>query len=254
MSFILALAETFQVTEFDVIFFLFLFLVSALFYRYLTLHQIFEAAFGAIVGLGIYILLSVLLVGNPSLGSEPGVFPVGFAMIIVSIAVYLVFILAVLFPMHGGLVISEPTHPGLYMLQYFGVSIFLLYSLFATLLYMAEQIYIFKISTIFSVLQGWPYYSEVIQRSSIYSYVVSHQNTIIPLGILLMLYKLLLSNIVNAALLSIWYNLSHVGFYRKKDDSHYRVEFHEVGGHASGSHDEHGGDTHSHDDHHGGHH
>lgn len=88
-----------------------------------------------------------------------------------------------------------------------------------------------------------------------YSYMISHQNIIIPLGVLLMLYKLLLSNIVNAALLSIWFNLSHVGFYRKKDDAHYRVEFHEVGGHSDG-HDDHGHgdshDDHGHDDH-GGH-
>jgi hypothetical protein len=44
-----------------------------------------------------------------------------------------------------------------------------------------------------------------------------------------MLYKLLFSNLINAALLSIWYNLANVGFYRAKDDPHYRVEFHEVG-------------------------
>ena len=80
---------------------------------------------------------------------------------------------------------------------------------------------------------------------------------IIPLGILLMLYKILLSNIVSAAILSIWYNLTNVGFYRKKEDSHYRVEFHEVGG--SGAHDDHGHDAYApaaahgtHDDH--GHH
>lgn len=68
-----------------------------------------------------------------------------------------------------------------------------------------------------------------------------------------MLYKLLLSNLVQAAILSVWYNLSHVGFYRKKDDSHYRVEFHEVAGHSSG-HEGHGDhddihDSHGHDDH-----
>ena len=45
-----------------------------------------------------------------------------------------------------------------------------------------------------------------------------------------MLYKLLLSNLVNAALLSVWYNLGNVGFYRKKEDASYRVEFHEVAG------------------------
>lgn len=255
MSFILALAQTFQVTEFDVLFFIGIFLISVVFYNYMTLHQVFEAAFGAIVGLAVYILLSVLLIGNTPLGSEPGIFPIGFSVVIVSIAVYLVFILAILFPMHGGLVISEPTHPVLYTIQYFGVSMFLLYSLFATMLYMAEQVYLFKVPTIFGWLHGWPYYTEVVQHSVLYSYMISAQNIIIPLGVLLMLYKLLLSNIINAALLSIWFNLSHVGFYRKKDDSHYRVEFHEVAGHSDG-HDDHssGSDTGGHDDGHGGHH
>ncbi len=83
---------------------------------------------------------------------------------------------------------------------------------------------------------------------------MSHQYIIIPLGVVLMLYKLLLSNLINAALLSIWYNLANVGFYRSKDDSHYRVEFHEVGGSAhGGSQDNHGshddGQGNSHDDH-----
>ena len=63
---------------------------------------------------------------------------------------------------------------------------------------------------------------------------MSHQYAIIPLAVVLMLYKLLLANIVTAAILSVWYNLANVGFYRKKDDSHYRVEFHEVGAAGSG--------------------
>jgi hypothetical protein len=127
---------------------------------------------------------------------------------------------------------------------------FLLYSLFATILYMAEQVYLFKIPTVFVWLHNWPYYIDVIEHSAIYSYVMTAQNIIIPLGVLLMLYKLLLSNIINAALLSIWFNLSHVGFYRKKDDAHYRVEFHEVSGHPNGNgHDEHGSNPH---DEHGG--
>ncbi len=73
--------------------------------------------------------------------------------------------------------------------------------------------------------------------------MMSHKDSIIPLGVLLMLYKLLLSNIVSAVALSIWYNLSHIGFYRKNEDTAYRVEFHEVGG--GGGHDSHGHDSHA---------
>lgn len=67
--------------------------------------------------------------------------------------------------------------------------------------------------------------------------MISHQDTIIPLAVLLMLYKLFLSNIVSAVVLSIVYNLAHIGFYRKTDDHAYRVEFHEVGATGSGHND-----------------
>ncbi len=234
-------------------------LVTIIFYYSMTLHSIFEAAFWAIVGLWIYILLSVLLLGNQTLGSEGWLFPFEFSVIIISIAVYLVFILAILFPLHGGLVISEPTHPTLYSLIYFATSFFLLFSLWTVIIYMVEQAYVFRVGTIFVLVKDMPFYTEMVRPSYFYGFVMGAQYLIIPLGVMLMLYKLLLSNLVNAALLSVWYNLSNVGFYRKKDDSHYRVEFHEVGWHSSpdshdadnahdlhagGSHDSHGKSNH----------
>ncbi len=45
-----------------------------------------------------------------------------------------------------------------------------------------------------------------------------------------MIYKIFLSNLVSAVVLSIVYNLSRVGFYKKSEESSYRVEFHEIGG------------------------
>jgi hypothetical protein len=173
--------------------------------------------------------------------------PLGFSVFIVSIAVYLVFILAVLFPLHGGLVIHEPTQPTLYTLLYFFVSFSLLFVLSAICIYMIEQSYVFKVGNLFAFVRDLSWYP-LLRESWFYNFVITKQDVIIPLGVVLMLYKLLLSNIVNAALLSIWYNLSNVGFYRSKNDAHYRVEFHEVGGGHSGGHDDHG--AHSHDDHH----
>jgi hypothetical protein len=238
MPFLDALAQTFQVTPFDAGLLVFALLAILLLYYFVSLHQIFEAAFGAIIGLGIYILLSVILLGNPTLSTEGGLFPLGFSVFLVSIAVYLVFILAVLFPLHGGLIISEPTHPTLYTGIFVLVSAFLLFSLGAVMIYMTEQSYVFHVGNIFTWFRDGAMYQEIVRKSSYYSYVMSHQNMIIPLGVVLMLYKLLLSNLINAALLSIWYNLANVGFYRKKEDASYRVEFHEVGG--SGGH----GDAH----------
>jgi hypothetical protein len=145
----------------------------------------------------------------------------------VSISVYLVFLLAFIFPLHGGLVITEPTQPTLYTILYFFVSFFLLFALGTVIVYMIEQSYIFRVGNIFTFIRDTGIYSS-LKSSWFYGYVMSHQHIIIPLGIILMLYKLLLSNLINAALLSIWYNLANVGFYRSKEESSYRVEYHEV--------------------------
>lgn len=229
-------------------------LISTLLYYFISLHRLFEAAFWGIIGIWVYILLSVLLLWDPHLWSEGGLFPLWFSVFLVSLSVYLVFFLAVLFPLHGWLIISEPKHPTLYTLLFFFVAIFLLFSMGSVIIYLIEQSYIFKVWNIFTWLKWLPMYAEVVKPSSFYGFVMSHQYAIIPLAVVLMLYKLLLANIVTAAILSVWYNLANVWFYRKKDDSHYRVEFHEVwwskwhgGGHdahgeshADAGHDDHG--------------
>jgi hypothetical protein len=210
MGLVAAFAQTFQVSEFDIIFFGLSFFATLIMYYYWTLHTLYEIAFGAIVGLGIYVLLSVLLLGNGPMGTAGGLFPFPFAVLIISIAVYAVFVLAILFPLHGGLVIAETTNQALYILQYILVGMFLIFSGAAVLVYMIDQIYIFQVGTIFVWLRDSLYYQDVVRPSAVYSYIISHKDTIIPLGVLLMLYKLLLSNIVSATVLSIWYNLSHI--------------------------------------------
>ena len=119
MEFLDALAQTFSVTRFDAGLALMILLLAVIAYYFLSLHQVFEAAFGAMVGLGIYVLLSVLLLGNVPMGSAGGLFPFGFAVFVVSIAIYLVYILAVLFPMHGGLVIAANTSDDIYTPVFF---------------------------------------------------------------------------------------------------------------------------------------
>ncbi len=226
-----SLAETFQVTQFDIVVGMTILISSMILYYFISLHRIFEAAFGAIIGLGIYVLLSVLLIGNPPLGTEWWLFPLGFSVFLVSISVYLIFALAILFPLHGGLIITEPTQPTLYTLLYFFVSFFLLFALGAIVVYMIEQSYVFRVGNLFTWVRDTGMYT-ALKSSWFYAYTMSHQYLIIPLWVVLMLYKLLLSNLINAALLSIWYNLANIGFYRSKDESSYRVEFHEVGGHG----------------------
>jgi hypothetical protein len=75
---------------------------------------------------------------------------------------------------------------------------------------MIEQAYIFKVGTIFVLFKDTSLYAESLKPSYFYGFVMASQHLIIPLAVIAMLYKLLLSNLVNAALLSIWYNLSNV--------------------------------------------
>lgn len=150
-----------------------------------------------------------------------------------SIAVYFVWIGAIVFPFHGGLVLSETTNPILYTVQYLCIAFFLIFGLGAVLIYMIEQAYIFQVGTIFIWIRDIPYYETIIRYSSIFRFIMTHQNIIIPLGVVLMVYKLFLSNLVAAVVLSLVYNISRVGFYRKQEGSSYRVEFHEVGGSSS---------------------
>ena len=238
MQLIIALANTFRATPFDVFFFLGAFLTVFLLYYFVPLRRLFEVGFGAIVGLGVYVLLSVLLLKNADLWTTGGMLPFGMSVFIISVAVYLVFILAVIFPMHGGLVISETTNPILYTLQFLFVSFFLIIGLSSVLIYMIEQTYIFQVGTVFVWVRDWSYYQQTIRLSSLFKFIITHQNIIIPLGVVLMIYKIFFSNLISAVVLSLVYNLSRVGFYRKKDDASYRVEFHEIGGNSEPSEEE----------------
>lgn len=253
MQLLLALANIFHVTVFDVLFFWLSFIGVFALYYFIPLRRIYEVGFGAIIGLWVYIVLAVLLLANAPLWTAGGLLPFGFSVFIISILVYLVWILAILFPLHWGLVLTETLNPVLYTLEYLIVSFLLIFGLSAVFVYMVEQTYIFQVKTVFIWLRDWWYYQDVIRHSKIFYFLMTNQNIIIPLGVLLMVYKLFLSNLVSAVVLSIVYNLSRVGFYRKKEDSSYRVEFHEIGWgghahvdkvevheHADSGHDDHG--------------
>lgn len=230
MQILLALAQTFRVTPFDVLFFIAGFFLVFMAFYFIPLRTLYEVAFGGLVGFGVYILLSVLLIGNASLGTQGGLLPFGFSVFIISTVVYLVILLPIIFPIQGGLVLSETTNPVLYTLQYLLVGGFLILVFFSVLVYMVEQAYVFQVKTILIWVRDMAWYQEVIRPSSLFKYVMTAQNTILPLAVLLMIYKLFLSNLIAAIIMTIGYNIANAGFYKKKESSSYRVEFHEVGG------------------------
>lgn len=235
MKLINALATAFQATPFDVFYFFIASVVVFLLFYFIPLRKIYEVAFGAIVGLGIYVLLRVLLLENSTLWTAGWLLPFNLSVFLVSIAVYFVIILAIIFPLNWGLVISETTNPVLYVAQYIFLGFFVFIGLSAVIVYMTEQVYVFQVGTIFSWLREWSFYQTSVRTSNVFKFLMSHQNIIIPLGVILMIYKIFLSNIVSAIVLTIIYNLSKVGLYRKNEESSYRVEFHEIGWNSSNS-------------------
>lgn len=230
MQFIDSLAKAFRVTPFDIIFFFLAFAGVFILFYFVSLRKIYEVAFGAVVWLWVYILLKVLLLWNEPMWTSGGLLPFGLSVFIISIAVYFVLILAIIFPLHWWLVISETTNPVLYTLQFVILAWLLIISIFSIIIYMIEQAYVFQVGTIFVWIRDWSVYLQSVRVSYIFKFVMSHQNIIVPLGVLLMVYKIFLSNLISAIVLSIIYNLSRVWFYKKNEDSSYRVEFHEVGG------------------------
>lgn len=192
MKLIDALAQTFQVTVFDIWFHIGAFIVVFALYYFVSLRRIYEIAFGAIVGIGVYIALSVLLIANAPLGTGGGLLPFGVSIFIVSVAVYLVWILAILFPLNGSLVMTETSNPILYVIQYLFVAGFLIIGASAVMVYMIEQAYIFRPQTIFIWLRDMQFYQQIIRPSRVWYFLMSHQNIIIPLGTILMIYKLFL--------------------------------------------------------------
>lgn len=70
MGLVAAFAQTFQVTQFDILYFMGIFVLTIAMYYFWPLQRVYSIAFGAIIGIGIYVLLSVLLLGNGPLGSH----------------------------------------------------------------------------------------------------------------------------------------------------------------------------------------
>jgi hypothetical protein len=61
---------------------------------------------------------------------------------------------------------------------------------------MVEQAYIFKVGTVFTLLKDTLFYTETVKPSYFYGFIMSSQALIIPGVVLIMLYKLLLSNTI----------------------------------------------------------
>lgn len=132
-SIIAQIAQMLSITSLDVYVF-FGMLVIVLIIAFLGLARIYSTFFGTVLGIGIYVLFSTIL--SPELQTPETLSLVSdtFAKVLIGSSVYLIFILTILVPMNGGIVVNLPNSPAWKIFQTLALSISLVLFLLAVFL------------------------------------------------------------------------------------------------------------------------
>jgi hypothetical protein len=106
-SIIAQIAAALSITSLDVYVFFGMFVVIGII-AILGLARVYSTFFGTVLGIGIFVLFSTIL--SPELQTPETLSLVSdaFAKVLIGSSVYLIFILTILVPMNGGIVVSLP--------------------------------------------------------------------------------------------------------------------------------------------------
>ncbi|MDD5377478.1 MAG: hypothetical protein PHH16_05200 [Candidatus Gracilibacteria bacterium] len=236
-SIIAQIALALSITSLDVYVFFGVFVAVGIIAA-LGLARIYSTFFGTVLGIGIFVLFSTIL--SPELQTPETLSLVSdtFAKILIGSSVYLIFILTILVPLNGGIVVTLPKSQLGKVFQTLALSLSLIIFLIAVFLGLVEKSYIFiHTDSAFILLKKLASYSE-LQSSLLFRFVTSHLPTIIILSIGFIIYKLLFSDIVNALLASLIASIKKHKIGSGGGD-HEESGHEEHGGHDDGGHDDH---------------
>ncbi len=263
---VLTIATTLSMTPMDV-YVLFGGLIFWIVLVAIGIQKTYEVYFGLVVGLAIYLMLTVLLSPQYQTADTAKILSPGFSQFLIGSSAYLIFILMILTPLSGGIRFPQTRFKLLRGIELMGISIVILSLFGALVLGFANKTYIFGIDTGFVLLKKISLYPELI-HGKILGYIVTHIQPLVVFSVLFLLYKILFSEIVGALVLTVWYWIMSLRHRSKggnyddgaghddhgggHDDGHGDLDF-ELGdrGTDHGGHDDHGG---GHDDGHGAHH
>jgi hypothetical protein len=243
-SIIAQIARVLSITSLDVyVFFVVLVIVGII--AATGLARIYSTFFGTVLGIGIFVLFSTIL--SPEYQTpETTSFISTFAKTFIGSSVYLIFILTLLVPINGGIIVTLPKNPIEKIFQTVVLSIGLVLFLVAVFLWLVEKSYIFShTDSFFASVKKLSSYSE-LQGSLLFTFVSSHLPTIIILSIGFIIYKLLFADIVNALIASLITSLrkqkiaAWSGVHEEEDHGWHEEEHEEAHEEDHGWHDPHG--------------
>lgn len=256
---ILTAATALSVTPID-IYVLAAGLVLWILFLALGLQKTYEAYFGLIVGLAIYLMLTVLLSPAYQTPETAKIFSPGFSKFLIGSSTYLIFILFLLTPISGGVRFPETKTKWIRLIEHAIMSVFVWVLFFAIFIGFASKTYVFGVETAFRTIQKIEVYHEFM-AGVIFSHIAVNIQPIILFGVLFLLYKMLFSDFLGVMILTVWYwvlSLRNKGAANNggHDDHGHIDDGHDGHGDDLDMHlDDHGHDDHGHDSHgHGGHH
>jgi hypothetical protein len=168
------------------------------------IQKTYELYFGLVVGLAIYLMLTVLLSSTYQTPDTIRVLSPGVSKFMIGSSVYLIFILMILTPLSGGIRFPYTNTRLIRVLEHLIISGVLLGFLSALIIGFISRSYVFGVETGFVLLGKTLLYREMISGVILW-YIAAHLQPFVLFSVIYLLYKLLFSEIIGAILLTLWY-------------------------------------------------
>jgi hypothetical protein len=218
------------------------------------IQKTYEIYFGLVVGLAIYLMLTVLLSSAYQTPETIRIISPAVSSFMIGSSAYLIFILMILTPLSGGIRFPYTNTRLLRIVEHLIIAVVLIAFFCALVIGFIGRNYVFGIETGFVLLGKTLIYREMIS-GVILGYIAQHLQPFVLFSVIYLLYKILFSEIIGAVVLTLWYWILSLRYRARGGDYQEAVyadthsadmdawDYHEV---------DHGADSHE-DAHHGGH-
>ncbi|MDQ1344017.1 MAG: hypothetical protein QG650_737 [Patescibacteria group bacterium] len=172
-------------------------------FAFLGSGKSYSAFYGAVVGVGIYIVLQTLLGPTYQTAETAKVLSPGISQFLIGSSAYLIPILFFLGPINGGLQVKGMSNPVLRGLESGTVAVFAVALVCASAFGFMSKTYVFTVDTAFTLLKDSAGFSAFVAASKAFSYLIAHLQTVVLSAILFAIYRAFFAEIVTAAGLGV---------------------------------------------------
>ncbi len=163
----------------------------------------YSAFYGAVIGIGIYIVLQTLLSPSYQTADTSKIIGPAVSKFLIASAGYLIFILAVLTPINASIRIRGAKNAALRFMESMAVGSGTLALLAAVTIGFMNRTYVFTADTAFTLLKNSVGFVELLSVSKILLWIASHLQSIVLFSVLFAIYRAFFSDIVTAAVAAI---------------------------------------------------